>query len=390
MREQASIIAMLRNENIYTYSLEVSSSCRNHIVVSGRERINFISNNYLGFSTHPKILEVVSGAVKRYGVGTGGSPMMCGTTSIHYKLMEKIAQVYKQEAALLFATGYQALVGSIQASVGKGDVALLDGLVHRSIVDGVTLSGSDKRMWMHNDTEDLESLLERVSKKYPRKLIIVDSVYSMDGDLAPLPELNNVKQKHGAILLIDEAHSLGVLGDNGYGLPDFFNMFDVPDVVSGTFSKFAGAVGGFAAAPQDFIDHIRHNASAYIFSASLPPMICAGVLKAFELLEEEPQWREMLWNNIKYFTANLKSLGFDISFSKTAVVPILIRDVQKTMLFNKMIFDQGVYASPVVHPAVPPAESRIRLGVMALHTMEDLDKSLEVFEKVGRELEIIK
>jgi len=389
MKQQAALLSMLRKENIYTYSLEVTSACANRIMVSGKERINFISNNYLGFSTHPEVLKAVIRATDKYGLGIGGSPLACGTTEIHYRLQEKIARLYEREACVLLPSGYQALLASIQAAIGKGDVALLDSLVHRSIVDGVTLSGSDKRMWLHNDTEDLASLLERVKLKYQRMLIIVDSVYSMDGDWADLKELYRLKNEHGALLLIDEAHSLGVLGKRGYGLPDQFDMPQAPDLIAGTFSKFAGAVGGFVAGPSDFIDHLRHNASAYIFSASLPPMTAAGVYRAFELLDEEPQWRQRLWDNISYFLRGLKELGFDTGPSRTAVVPLLIRNVEKTMTFNKMIFDEGVYASPIVHPAVPPAESRIRLGVMATHTREDLDRSFEVFKKVGKKLGII-
>ncbi len=388
--DQARAIAFLRGENMYTYALEVGSACENHIIVEGKECVNFISNNYLGFSTHPKVVEAVHSALDEYGLGIGGSPLMCGTTSIHYRLMERIAEVYDQEYAVLFASGYQALLGSIQATLGRGELALLDSLVHRSIVDGVTLSSCDKRMWMHNDTDDLDSMLERLTKKYERILIIVDSVYSMDGDWADLPELNRIKKKHGALLLIDEAHSLGVLGKRGYGLLDHFDMPDGADLISGTFSKFAGAVGGFAAGPKDFIEYLRHTASAFIFSASLPPATAAGVLKSFELLDDEPQWREQLWENIHYFHDELRKLGFDIGTTRTAVVPLMIRDSGKAMLFNKKILAGGIYGSPVIHPAVPPSESRIRLGIMATHTREDLDKSLEVFTRVGRDLEIIK
>jgi 8-amino-7-oxononanoate synthase len=389
MKQQAALLSTLRKANIYTYSLEVSSACRNRIVVSGKERVNFISNNYLGFSTHPKVLEAVRAAVDTYGLGIGGSPLACGTTDIHYRLNERIARVYDKEACVICASGYQALVAGIQATIGKGDVAVMDSLVHRSIVDGVTLSGADRRMWLHNDTEDLGDLLGRVKKKYGRMLILVDSVYSMDGDWADLATLEKLKNEHGALLLIDEAHSLGVLGKRGYGLPDHFGLPDAADVVAGTFSKFAGAVGGFVAGPADFIDHLRHNASAYIFSASLPPMTAAGVYRAFDLLDEEPEWRTRLWDNINYFLAGLKERGFDTGPSRTAVVPLLIRDVEKTMTFNKMIFEEGVYASPIVHPAVAPAESRIRLGVMATHTKEDLDFSMDVFVKVGKKLGIV-
>ena len=390
MKQQAALLSTLRKANIYTYSLEVSSACRNRIIVGGKEHVNFISNNYLGFSTHPKVLEAVRAAMDTYGLGIGGSPLACGTTEIHYRLQEKIARVYEKEACVICASGYQALVAGIQATIGKGDVAIMDSLVHRSIVDGVTLSGADRRMWLHNDTEDLADLLARVKKKYGRMLILVDSVYSMDGDWADLAALGKLKDEHGALLLIDEAHSLGVLGKRGYGLPDHFGLPDAADVVAGTFSKFAGAVGGFVAGPADFIDHLRHNASAYIFSASLPPMTAAGVYRAFGLLEEEPEWRAKLWDNINYFLAGLKERGFDTGPSRTAVVPLLIRDVEKTMTFNKMIFDEGVYASPIVHPAVAPAESRIRLGVMATHTKEDLDFSMDVFVKVGKKLGIVR
>jgi len=389
MKKQAALISMLRKEKIYTYSLEVNSACQNRIVVEGKERINFISNNYLGFSTHPKVIEAAKEAADRFGLGIGGSPLACGTTELHYRLQNRIAKVYDRESCVLCASGYQALVAAIQASVGRGDVSLLDSLVHRSIVDGVTLSGSDKRMWLHNDMEDLESLLRRVKGKYGRMLIAVDSVYSMDGDWANLPQISALKEEHGAILLIDEAHSLGVLGERGYGLEDHFRMPDAADVIAGTFSKFAGAVGGFVAGPADFIDYLRHSASAYIFSASLLPLTVAGVLASFDILDQEPQWRERLWDNVNYFLKGLHDLGFDTGPSKTAVVPLIIRDVEKTMTFNKMVFEEGVFASPIVHPAVPPAESRIRLGVMATHTREDLDESMRVFERVGKKLGII-
>ena len=389
MKQQAALLSMLRKENIYTYSLEVSSSCENHIVVSGRERINFISNNYLGLSTHPSVLDAVREAAGKYGLGIGGSPLACGTTDLHYRLQERIAAIYEKESCVLCASGYQALIAGIQATIGRGDVALMDSLVHRSIVDGVTLSGSDRRMWLHNDIDDLDSLLKRVKSKYSRMLILVDSVYSMDGDWANLAEIQRLKEEHDALLLIDEAHSLGVLGKRGYGLPDQFGLPQAPDVIAGTFSKFAGAVGGFVCGPADFIDHLRHNSSAYIFSASLPPLTVAGIIRSFELLDQEPQRRARLWDNINYFINGLKGLGFDTGEAKTAVVPLIIRDTEKTMLFNKMIFDDGIYASPIVHPAVPPAESRIRLGVMATHTREDLDRSFEVFGNVGKKLGII-
>jgi 8-amino-7-oxononanoate synthase len=388
-QERADLVARLKKEKMYTYFLEVSSPCANRMIVEGKECINFISNNYLGFSTHPKVLEAAQAALKKYGLGIGGSPLACGTSELHNRLKEKIAGVYKQEEAVLFTTGYQALLGSVQATVKKGDVSLIDSLVHRSIVDGVTLSGSDKRMWMHNDIGDLESLVDRVKNKYERMLVIVDSVYSMDGDIADLKELYRIKKEKGILILIDEAHSLGVLGKRGYGLPDHFDLPEAADLISGTFSKFAGAIGGFATGPGDFITYLKHAASPFVFSASLPPVLCAGVLKSFELLEEEPEWRQRLWDNVHFFIDGLKSIGFDTGRSKTPVVPIIIRDLEKTMLFNKKILSYGVYASPIVYPAVAPAESRIRLGVIATHTRDDLEKSLDVFKKAGKETGIL-
>ncbi len=389
IKEKIDMIKLLKENDLYTYCLEVSSECANVITVNGKKCINFISNNYLGFSTHPKVKEAVAAALSKYGLGIGGSPIACGTTDIHLKLMERIASTYNKDASVLFASGYQAMLGSIQAAIGKGDVVLLDELVHRSIVDGVILSGADKRMWLHNDTEDLADLLGKVSKKYKKMLVIVDSVYSMDGDIADLPELRRLCEKFGAHLILDEAHSLGVLGEKGHGILEHYGLKGGDEIIAGTFSKFAGAIGGFTAGSRDYIDFLQHTASPFVFSASLSPLIVAGVYKSFDLLNEEPQWKDKLWKNVKFFQEGLKSIGFDIGPSRTPVVPLMIRDMEKTLRFNKMILDNGVFASPIIAPGVPPAESRIRLGVIATHTQDDLEKSIEVFKKAGKELGII-
>lgn len=388
-RENAQFIALAKDQKIYPYCLPVSSSCANRIVVENREHINLVSNNYLGFSDHPKVKEAARAALDRYGVGAGGSPLMCGNTDLHIQLKEKIAAAYGQEDAALFASGYQALVGAIQTTVSKADLVLLDALVHRSIVDGVTLNGSNRRMWLHNDMEDLSSMLVRLGPQCQRKLIVVDSVYSMDGDIADLPGISNLSVAHDALVLIDEAHALGVLGKNGHGLPEHFGLPNGADVIAGTFSKFAGAVGGFVTGPSEFILRLRHTASAYIFSASLPAVICGATLKAFELLEEEPQWRERLWDNTRYMLNGLKTLGFDTGCAETPVIPIMIRDMDKALQFNRASFESGVYASPVLYPAVAPNKTRMRLGVMATHTREDLDTALDVFAKVGKQVGLI-
>lgn len=388
-RELLQIVITAKNEQIYPYCLEVTTPCANRIVVNDKECINFISNNYLGFSNHPKVKEAALAALNKYGAGMGGSPMMCGTTEIHNQLKQTIATVYGQEDTALFATGYQALLGAVQATVTKKDLVLIDSLVHRSIVDGVTLSGALRRVWKHNDLQDLSKMLDRLSKHNNRKLIIVDSVYSMDGDIAPLPEIKRLSDSHQALVLVDEAHALGIIGDKGHGILDHFSQPDGADVIAGTFSKYAGAVGGFVCGPAAFINHLIHFSSSFIFSASLPPVMCAVVLAAFELLETEPQWRENLWSNTHYFLNGLKHLGFNTGKSETPIIPIIIGNQDKALQFNKCLLELGVYASPVVYPAVAQNKTRMRLGVMATHSMEDLDKGLDALAKAGKEIGLI-
>lgn len=369
----------------YTYALETSSACQATMVVDGRERINFISNSYLGLSTHPKVVAAIHGALEEYGIGMGGSPLACGTSSLHRRLEARIAQVFDKEAALVFTTGYQALAGSIQALLLPGDVAIVDSLAHRSIIDGTILSGAKRRTFVHNDAADLREVLAAAPPDRTR-VVIVDSVYSMDGDIADLPGLRAACDEYGAILLADEAHSLGIIGPRGRGLMDHFERPGAVDVVSGTFSKFAGSIGGFAAADRDTIEVMRHAASPYVFSAALPAPLVAGVLAAFDLLDEDPGLRTALWDNVRYLQTGLRELGFDLGRSETPVIPVMVRDQERTMLMNRRLLDEGVYASPVIHPGVPPRLSRIRLGVMATHTRDHLDRALDVFGRVGREV----
>ena len=244
IRQTAESVALLKARGIHTYGLEVSSACDHRIRVNGVERINFISNNYLGFSTHPKVVEAAMAAVRRYGIGSGGSPLACGTTDLHSEFRKKIASFYGREACALFASGYQALLGAIQTTLGRGDAALLDSLVHRSIVDGVILSRADSRSWLHNDTDVWPEFLAKSTAKYARRLVVVDSVYSMDGDIADLPAIKALADRHEALILVDEAHSLGVIGPSGRGILDHFAMPDGAHIIAGTFSKFAGGVGG--------------------------------------------------------------------------------------------------------------------------------------------------
>jgi 8-amino-7-oxononanoate synthase len=386
---QLGLLQMLRESGLDTYEREVSSGCGPLITVEGRECINFISNSYMGFSVHPKVIEAATRALCDYGLGIGGSPLACGTTSLHRKLAEQIADNYGTESAMVFASGYQALLGTIQGLLGRGDIALLDNLDHRSIIDGCSMSGCKIRTFVHNDMDDLAGTVERTSQSDGHRMLIVDSVYSMDGDIAPLPRIFDLCRPAGVSICIDEAHSLGILGETGKGLLEHFNMPKGADVIAGTFSKFAGAVGGFCAGDRQLIDFLRHYASPFVFSASIPPAVVAAVCASFELLSSEPEWHARLWENVERMLGGLTELGFDTGKSATPVIPVMIRDTEKVLRMNRRLLDLGIYASAVVHPGVPIKKERLRLGVMATHTREQLDQALEIFAKVGREFEVI-
>ena len=306
---QVQMLRMLQATGLSTYSREVSSGCGPIMRVEGQEKINFISNSYMGFSTHPKVVAAAKQALDEYGVGMGGSPLACGTTVLHQKLAEHIAAHYGKEACLIFASGYQALAGCIQGMLGKPDMALLDSLDHRSIVDGCILAGCKVRSFVHNNLDDLAELVQNTAGHKGHRMVIVDSVYSMDGDLAPLPGIQRICRPAQVTILIDEAHSLGVIGRTGKGLLEHFDLPNGADIISGTFSKFAGAVGGFAAADRDVIDYLRHYSSPFVFSASIPPAIVAAVQASFDLLTSEPEWHERLWSNVRFLLDGFKSHG---------------------------------------------------------------------------------
>ncbi len=389
LEQQMGLLKMLRASGLHTYGLDVSSGCQALMRAEGKDRINFISNSYMGFSTHPRVLEAVSNAVKEYGLGIGGSPMACGNTVLHQKLSRLLAENYGKQAALIYPSGYQALLGAVQGLVGRGDMAMVDALSHRSIIDGCILSGCKTRSWKHNDTEDLKALIERTEGKTENRLVVVDSVYSMDGDLAPLPQMREICDPAKVTILIDEAHSLGIMGKTGKGLLEHFDLVPGNEVVAGTFSKFAGAVGGFVAGDEDLIEYLFHYSSPFVFSASIPPAVVAGILASFDVLQSEPQWHEQLWENVHFILDGLKSLGFDTGNSSSPVIPVMIRDTEKVLRMNRRLLDEGVYASPVVHPGVPLKKERIRLGVMATHTQEQLQRALDILEKVGKEFDVI-
>ena len=372
----------------YFYHRPIFSACENRVICEGREMIMMASNNYLGLATHPKVKEAAREAVKKYGTSTGGSRLICGTTDLHLKLEERLAKFWQTEEAMVFTTGYQAILGTIQALLGKKDVVINDSLNHASILDGSAISGAKVRTFMHNDMEDLEEVLAGCDE-FEGKLVVADSVFSMDGDIIDVPEMSRIAKKYKALVMLDEAHSMGVLGQTGRGAPEHFGMIGQIDVISGTFSKFAGAIGGFTAGSKEIVSHIRHTARAYIFTAAPPAGQVAGILAAFDVLEEEPEILKRLWDNTNFFTEEMKKLGFDLGYSKTPCNPIMIRDQEKTIKMNHILHENGVFAISILFPAVPVSETRIRLGIMATHTREDLEKAIEVFKKAGKEVGII-
>jgi len=369
-------IRQAREQGAYLFQRIITSSSEAVIHHDGRGYSNFISNNYLGLSTHPAVKEAARQALDTFGTGMCGSPLACGTTELHRKLELHIAKIFGMEGATLFAAGYQALLGTISGILDPGDLALVDDMAHRSIIDGVKLSGAKIRAFVHNDTADLEDRLRILRKKHEVVIILVDSVYSMEGDLAPLAELHRIAKEYDAVLLLDEAHSLGMIGPHGYGLMDHFDLPGSAHLVSGTFSKFAGASGGYTAGPADWIDQIRHRSSPFIFSASAPPATIAGVFKAFDLIDAEPERREQLRENRDFFHGSLLETGLDVG-GTTHVVPLNLGELSQAMTVNRLIFDGGILASPIMPPLVPIKRSGIRFGMMATHTREQVENAVE-------------
>ena len=382
------LVEATKAEGDYFYHRPIYSACENRVICEGREMIMMASNNYLGLATHPKVKAAAEAAVKKYGMSTGGSRLICGTTDMHLKLEKRLADFWKTEDAIIFSTGYQGILGTIHALVGKKDVVINDALNHASIIDGSTISGAKMRTFMHDDMGDLDEVLYSCGK-YDGKLVMADSVFSMDGDIINLPEMVKVAKKHGAIVMIDEAHSMGVLGKTGRGTPEHFGMLGQVDLITGTFSKFAGAIGGFTAGPKEVIVHIRHTARSYLFSAAPPVPQVAGILAAFDVLEEEPERLTKLWDNTKFFSDEMKKLGFDLGYSKTPCNPVMVRNQEKTIIMNHILHENGIFAIAILFPAVPVNETRIRLGIMATHTREDLEQAIEIFKKAGKEAGII-
>ena len=381
----------IRDMGIYPYFHPLQSAPGNEVVVDGKKCIMVGSNNYLGLVNHPKVKEAAASAALKYGSGCTGSRFLNGTLDLHIELEYRLAKFMKREAALIFSTGFQTNLGTISSLVGKNDAVIIDRQVHACIVDGTRLSYGKIYKFAHNDMNDFERVVTNIRNNNQRGglMVVVDGVFSMEGDIVDLPQLVEVAQRYGVRVMVDDAHAVGVLGETGAGTAEHFGLIDKVDITMGTFSKSFASLGGFIVAEKEVIEWVKHTARTLIFSASIPPANAASVLAALDIIESEPERRENLWTNAHRIQKEFRELGFNIGKTETPVISIVVGDDFEVFTFWKALFDNGVFANPVISPAVPPGQAMIRTSYTATHTEEQLDRVVEVVAKVGREKGLI-
>lgn len=372
----------------YPYYLDIRDSEGSSVVIGDKKVIMLGSNNYLGLTHHPEVIEAGVQALKKYGSGLTGSRLLNGNFYLHEQLEEKLAKFVGKEKALVFANGFSVNQGVISTITDETDVIFSDAMNHASIVDGARFSKARVRVFAHNNMDELATQLNSVSKESGR-LIVSDGIFSMEGDIARLPRMVSLARQYGARIMVDDAHSLGVLGPNGEGTAAHFNLTDKVDLIMGTFSKSLAGIGGFIAGEEPVIDYLKHNTRTMIFTAGLPPSNTASVLKALEIIIREPERRQQLWENANYMKKELKLLGFDIGNSSTPVIPIIIGSDMKTFAVWRELLDAGVYTNPVISPAVPVGRSLLRTSYMATHSREQLDFCLLKFAEIGKKHRIL-
>jgi len=372
---------------LYPYFRAIDSDQDTEVMIAGKKILMMGSNNYLGLTNHPEVKKAAIDAIKRYGTGCAGSRFLNGTLRIHLELEEKLAEFVNKEAVLLYSTGFQVNQGVLATLMGRNSYIITDKLDHASIIDGARLSFAKMVKFEHNDIEDLERVLESLSSQM--KLIVVEGVYSMDGDIALLPAIVELAQKYCADVMVDDAHSFGVLGPNGDGTAAHFGLTDRVDLIMGTFSKSLASVGGFVASSEDVIHYLKHHSRALIFSASPPPASVAAVLKALEIIKREPERRGKLWENTHHLRKGLVSLGFNTLKSETPIIPVVTGDDMLAFKMCHRLQEEGIFVNAVVSPAVNPGQSLIRFSLMSTHVASQIDFALDKMELVGRELGII-
>jgi 8-amino-7-oxononanoate synthase len=378
---------LIKELGLYPYFKAIESEQDTEVVIKGKKMLMFGSNSYLGLTGHPKIKEASLKAIEKYGSGCVGSRFLNGTLDIHIELEEKLAKFVGKEDALIFSTGYQTNLGTVSAIVGRNDYLILDELDHASIIDGSRLSFAKQLKFRHNDMSSLEQILGKLP--YDEiKLIVVDAVFSMEGDIAKLPEIVGLAKRYNASIMVDEAHSLGVLGKSGGGLVNQCEMQNDVDLIMGTFSKSFGTMGGFIAANKPIIEFLKHNARSLMFSASMTPASTAGVLAALEIIQKEPERINKLWDLTYYAISQFKTHGFDVGNTETPIIPIYIRDDIKTFKFTKTLHENGVFVNPVVSPATSSENSLIRFSLMATHSKEQIDIAISKMVKAAKQVNL--
>jgi 8-amino-7-oxononanoate synthase len=384
---QFKLIDQAREFDLYPFFQALDNNDGAEAQIHGKRVLMFGSNNYLGLTRHPEVVEAAVEAVKRYGTSMTGSRLLNGTTHLHEELEARIARFLRKERALVFTTGYQTNLGTISSLIDKRSVAVVDKGDHASIYDGAQLADGECVRFRHNDSRHLDSVLKRITEK--SALVVIDGVYSMGGDIADLPAISTVCKAHRARILVDDAHGIGVIGEGGRGTGSHFNMDDDVDLVMGTFSKSLASIGGFVAGPDKVVDWIQHFARSMLFSASLPPASTAAALAALTVLEREPERVERLKRYGDTWREGLRSMGFDVGESQTPIVPVNVGDEYSTVTFWKALMEAGVYTNPSVYPAVNMREAILRTSCMATHTPEQIEQALETFRTVGRKYGLI-
>ncbi|KPK41618.1 MAG: 8-amino-7-oxononanoate synthase [Omnitrophica WOR_2 bacterium SM23_29] len=379
----------LEEKGLRRYLRFLEGQQKEKVIIDGKEVLNLCSNNYLGLANDERIKSAAKEAIDKYGIGSGASRLVAGSMSLHKRLEEKIAAFKEKEAALLFNSGYTANLSAIPALCGKDDIIFSDKLNHASIVDGILLSRAEFKRYPHKDMDRLEDML-RVTDGFRRKMIITDTIFSMDGDIAPLPKIVELAERYNAWIYIDEAHATGVLGKGGKGAIEHFGIeADKIQVQMGTLSKAVGSFGAFICGSKALIEYLINKARGFIYTTSLPPAICAASIASLEIIENEPSLRQKVWENIVFLRDGLNRLGFDTLESETPIIPVLTKEPNITMEFSKKLLEDGIFVQGIRPPTVPERKGRLRVTVMATHKKQDLERALDSFEKVGKESGII-
>ena len=381
----------LKEAKLFRPLFELQSAQAPLSKIRDREVVNLSSNNYLGLTTHPRMIRAAKEAIDRYGVGTAAVRTIIGTMTIHERLERRLAEFKGTEAALTFQSGFTTNVALCQSLMtSEEDLLISDELNHASIIDGARLAKSPRKVYRHRDVKHLDELLAEHGKGRRRVLIVTDGVFSMDGDIAPLPDIQEVADRHGAMVMVDDAHATGVLGKNGAGTPSHFNLSDRVQIQIGTLSKAVGALGGYVAGSRNLRDYLIHKARPFLFSSSHPPSVAATCLEAVNIMCEEPALQARLWENTKHLKGGLRELGFDTGVSETPITPVIVGDTERTMRFSDRLFEEGFFVQGIGFPTVARGKERLRVMISATHAREQIERALAAFGKIGRELGVIR